>query len=374
MLPALPMFRKNRPESIMLFTRFRSRTHRALRSWWISLYGAVLITGCQAVPLDQYYDAHAPVRIDGMKLTAEGSLKIDIAATESVIAQLLRAEGADSRSEWVATLKVSAEAPASWIDSDATATPGTRYYSVAIGTGNGTWTNREEWAVFVRARKAGERYLVSVPVELGAGNRLQGPLGEQLASGLHAGTSSEDADRVEILDAEGRWQHFHLVRHGEQAVWWDFASDAPAGATIAPGVAFWIERGNGVPQRSKHAILFGKTLTGTDEIRFKVDTIEGTPFGIPVSRPLHHHNTEAQSQYSTAPNQLGFAELGSGGKTSDHRRKDEVGDQIWVWHDNEWQGYYWLMDHVGPKWDGRWWDNRTRDFADFALDPGEGYY
>ncbi len=72
--------------------------------------------------------------------------------------------------------------------------------------------------------------------------------------------------------------------------------------------------------------------------------------------------------------QLGFAEYGSGGTTKTWSEPENNGDKIWIWEDDEWKGYYWLMDHVGDKWDGRWWDSSKNDFADFALEPGRAYY
>ena len=96
--------------------------------------------------------------------------------------------------------------------------------------------------------------------------------------------------------------------------------------------------------------------------------------GPPSHRAVRHRNTEAQAQYSTPSNQLGFASGGSGGTTRGIRRPQDCGDQIWVWENNEWQTYYWLMGHLGPQWDGKWWDIRKNDFANFELVPGRAYY
>jgi len=358
---------------IMHVDNHRSRIRNALCICLLTM--ALVESGCQAVPLGEYFDAHTPVGITGTQVTGDGDVTITIAAGEPTSAILLRAEGPDAPKRTVATLKVSQESPAIWVDQGVAESPGTRYYSIAVETGNGTWTNREEWAVFVQPRKAGERYLVSLPVDLGSGSSLHGELGRQLGHGLHAGKiGGEGADHIKVMTAEGKWKHYHLIAGPDYRAWWDLESQTLAKAIIMPGVAFWIERGDGVPQSMQHGIFCGRTLPGTSPVLFKAEATEGTPFGITTSRPLLHRNTEAEAKYSTPANQLGFAALGSGGKTSDHRKKDEGGDQIWVWRNNEWQGYYWLMNHVGPKWDGRWWDNKTRDFADFALEPGVGYY
>lgn len=331
-------------------------------------------TGCRAVPLESYYDARQPAAIEHLAVDDDGVVTIRVRSDETVTARLLRADGPQGERREAATLKSESGRPTEWTDPEKVSAPGIRYYSVGVKTGGGTWVHDREWAVVVQERKAGRRYLVSVPVDLGDQNTLHGELGRQLGRGLRAGTmAGEGADHIEILDADGTWKHYHWIEGPDYKAWWDLESTTLAKAVIEPGAAFWIECDEG-EGRKGHGVFYGRTLSGDLPVRFKANETEGTPFGITVSRPLYHRNTETSRKYSTLPNQLGFAVLGSGGKTSDHRKKDESGDQIWVWRNNEWQGYYWLMDHVGPAWNGRWWDNRTRDFADFALEPGMGYY
>ena len=78
---------------------------------------------------------------------------------------------------------------------------------------------------------------------------------------------------------------------------------------------------------------------------------------------------------ATAQGQLGFVAAGAtGGKTDDVNRPDERGDHIWVWKNNTWYQDCWLVGQLGASWDDRWWDTGTRDFADFDLEIGQGYY
>ena len=51
-----------------------------------------------------------------------------------------------------------------------------------------------------------------------------------------------------------------------------------------------------------------------------------------------------------------------------------LGDQIWVWEDDHWERFHWLVDGFGAEWNGRWWDDRTRTFSDITLEAGKGYY
>ena len=73
---------------------------------------------------------------------------------------------------------------------------------------------------------------------------------------------------------------------------------------------------------------------------------------------------------------LGFAEAGAKSATTGRstRPESEKGDQIWVWQNNGWSKFYWLIGSIGPAWDGRWWDDRIGGFGVFYLSPGEGYY
>ena len=44
-----------------------------------------------------------------------------------------------------------------------------------------------------------------------------------------------------------------------------------------------------------------------------------------------------------------------------------------VWENNTYKDMYWLMGSVSGDHNGRWWNSRTRKFADFSFEPGKAY-
>ncbi|MCE9613419.1 MAG: hypothetical protein K8T26_04030 [Lentisphaerae bacterium] len=345
----------------------------------ISVVGVVgvslLLGACQIESLREDFAREAPVRVAELDPSGAGDLALTLAFREPVVAQVMLSTDPDAEPRPVARVTGERGGRSTWIDAGALAKPGVRYYRLRVDVGGESWQGAEEWAVFVQVREPGQRYLVSVPVELGADGRLNGPLGQQVACGLHPGATTNDADSLQYLDAKGGWQMAYLLAGAEGVPqWWDAQAGAACEAAIEPGRAFWITRGQGAGHRTTHGLFWGRTITKPYTVAFRGDDGRATPFGLPWSRPLAHRRAVVGAVKTPIADPLGFGPVGSGGRTSDTRRRDECGDQIWVWQDNEWRGYYWLMAHVGPAWDGRWWDNRSRDFADFALEPGVGYY
>jgi len=79
---------------------------------------------------------------------------------------------------------------------------------------------------------------------------------------------------------------------------------------------------------------------------------------------------------STQANQLGLEPNAYGGLTGDpaeesSRPHSDFGDQIWVWENNTFKDYYWLMTGANA---GRWWNYRTGTYATFTLEPGRAYF
>lgn len=171
------------------------------------------------------------------------------------------------------------------------------------------------------------------------------------------------------------WKEFYLtINAAGRALWWDEAAGAEADFAIEPGTGFWVERKSGPATLGVNAQRAGTCYKTPPPVLMTISSSGWNVVGPPSHRAVHHGNTEAQTQYSTPANQIGFATGGSAGSTKDIRPPPDSGDQIWVWEDNEWKTYYWLMGHLGPQWDGKWWDIRNNDFADFALVPGRAYY
>ena len=339
---------------------------------------AVLVLGSSRVfPLSSVQMHYAPVRLTGMELAGDGDLRLRIEVDEPMDTWVYAADTADApEGRPIGKLPATVSGSLLWRDEGAVDKVSTRYYWLLTQGYEDPRPGREEWVLFVQPRDPGQKYLLSVPVDLGDANRLDMQLGDQLACGLHAGASTNTADRLRIMDVAGQWRSYYLLKDEQGGVrWWDPVRDARAHVAIAPGEAFWLERLAGDSAVPGRGVFFGRTWPRhTVGTVFRAGRNVVTPFGVPFSRPLLHRNTETAGRHTTPPNQLGFARVGSGGSTSDHRRSDELGDQIWVWHNNEWAARYWLMDHLGTDWDGRWWNDRTRDFGDFALEPGWGYY
>ncbi|MCX7590856.1 MAG: hypothetical protein N2255_04425, partial [Kiritimatiellae bacterium] len=276
----------------------------------------------------------------------------------------------------VATLAAGSKDILSWRDENVVPIYKRRYYRLTVSLGGATWTNSEEWAFYTQERKSGQRYLICVPVKYGRPeeSNLSSSLGQQLARGLYAGRSSSDGDRIQFIDGEGRWQEYVLVTNtlSGGVYWYDEITGKVADVPIWPGMALWVVRGtNRAPQSL--AVFAGRSWSCEDLIPYAFTTNHGgwTMFGWPLAREGRHRSDDP------TPNQLGFYAVGRGGKTSDPRRPQELGDQIWVWEENTWKRFYWLMDGIGPGFDGRWWDDfklTSPRFADITLEPGRAYY
>ena len=268
-----------------------------------------------------------------------------------------------------------------WTDPDGAAAEGSRYYSVAVTLAGSGYTNTEEWAAHVQARRANEQFLITVPADCGsaAANNLNSTLGQQLATGLHAGETAADADRLRRWDDSGNWAEYYLFTNGQGGCYWstDLGGATTANLQVACGTAFWVIRGSNTAARPT-SVFTGRSFTTQtlSDITFKTNGGGWTMFGWTLPQPGYHRNLGA----STPADQLGFATLGTGGKSSDRiGHPAEVGDQIWVWETNTWTRWYWLMGNLGTSYDGRWWDDNYTGtgvwhFANFALQVGKAYY
>ena len=258
-----------------------------------------------------------------------------------------------------------------WTDTNAVQETTERYYGVAVDFGGRRYTNAIEWAMHVQDRRDGYRYLASVPVDLGVSNNLDSQLGAQLARGLFAGASDADSDYLSFRTSTNTWKDYHLVTNAQgDRVWWDFDQAATADLAIAVGTGFWVVRQGTGPRPRTNTVLVGRSFTNAGALSFSTNYGGWNVFGWPFGKRGGQENDGAL----TATNQLGFAAVATGGRTRDEGRPGERGDQIWRWEDNHWKPYYWLLGNVGAQWDGRWWDSSTREFAEFELKPGVGYY
>lgn len=289
--------------------------------------------------------------------------------------RILARDVADGEERVVTTGSVSRAGVSSWVDKGVLDAPGQRFYAVDVTIPKSPKGRSFDWGLYVHERTADASHLVSFPLDVTEMTRLQGPFGKQLMYGLAAGTSTNDADRVAVMNADGEWVSAYLVKAADgEAQWRDADLKTPSSLEMQAGRAFWIHRKSGDPYMTSKGIFAGPLPTQPVAVHFTSAARGITPFGVYGPEPKRHSNTEKAVRYSTAANQLGFATLGSGGSTADIRRDGELGDQIWVWGGDGWAKRYWLMGHLGDKWDGKWWDPQANDFADFSLEPGVGYY
>ncbi len=262
-------------------------------------------------------------------------------------------------------------------DAGALKNTGHRFYSIGVTLAHVPKGSSDEWGLYVQARTPGQRYLVSMPLDPGVNPSLQGPMGQQLMYGLGAGSTTNDADELRFMTAPGVWQSAYLFKGDDGRMQWRAADRVTASTlSVQPGHAFWVVRRSAPPHVTRRGIFVGPLLTAplVRPVPFRLAGDGITPFGLARHTPLVHRNTEVAEKHSTPSNQLGFFTKGSAGATADLRRANERGDQIWVWHNNEWSVRYWLMGHLGENWDGKWWDPQKNDFAHFSLDPAVGYY
>jgi hypothetical protein len=87
-----------------------------------------------------------------------------------------------------------------------------------------------------------------------------------------------------------------------------------------------------------------------------------------LPEPRSHSSGDASTD------QLGFYSAGGTGGRVSTTNETLLGDELWVWKDNTWQGFYSLLGNIGAPWDGRWWDNNRRRYADITLEPGMAFY
>ena len=262
-------------------------------------------------------------------------------------------------------------------DVDAVNVYSSRWYSVMVSRGGVAYTNTEEWAMYVQSRQPNKEYLVCVPVDCSGTNvnNLNTLLGQQLGRGLYASNTNTSGDRLRYLKDDGSWAEYYLATNADNtAFWWDSVTKTAADVNVTAGMAFWLVSGENPGSFRSNAVFAGKSFTTNNVVPFTVRTNRWNMFGWPLPRPKSLVNTEATGMYTTPSNQLGFEMFANAGTTAEPTMTNSVGDQIWVWRNNTWVNWCWLVGHLGTNWDGRWWDENTSTFASFRFEPGMGYY
>jgi hypothetical protein len=273
-----------------------------------------------------------------------------------------------------------------WIDSNAVNTYSSRFYNVAVTFGGVTFTNTETntMAMFVQPRAQNQRYLVCLPIDYGSASlaNLNSTGGQQIGRGLYANPDTNLADYIEYRNTNtGGYVYYRWTTNSSGTPYWwpdGGAAGATADVQITAGKAFWVVRGANSGTFRTNAVFSGKPYTTQAMSNFYFVTNNGgyTMFGWALASNKWCRNTESGGRYSTPSNQLGFEIPGLGGTSSDTKQTNKLGDQIWVWKNNTWK-FYWLMDNhlaSGTNWNHKWWDDNSGNFANFALEPGMGYF
>ncbi len=266
-----------------------------------------------------------------------------------------------------------------WVDANAVNLYRARYYHLAVSLGRDSYTNTEEWAMYVQPRAITNSYLVSVPVDVSsnAANNLNDRLGRQLMRGLRAGPADplyRQGDRLVFLTGAKALKPYYLVTNDSGAAWWyDDSVNAPADVQVTPGMGFWVVRG-AQPAARGNMIFGGRSYLDGTVVAQSVTLNAGgwNILGWPLATPRRQVNAGA----ATPPFALGFEADASGG--TGYGQSTPVmqrGDVLFVWENNEWSRHiYWLMKNVGTAWNNKWWDKFENDYADIVLEPGRAYY
>jgi len=257
-----------------------------------------------------------------------------------------------------------------WTDTSAVDLYASRFYNMGVTLGGESYTNTEEWAVFVQDRLPTNRYLICVPVNFAnaSSNNFNSQLGEQLARGLYAGFTTGDV--VRLWDDSKAWINCLLTTNAQGDVQW-WTNGVAMDLEVSPGRAMWVERSSSSAPRA-NTVFAGRTFSGAEVTSqsFTTDNGRWNLFGWPLPIARTHDS-------GGAGNQLGFADIGTGGIPY-HPDNTNHGDEIWMQHGNGFRFYQLLDNHAagGEDLDRRWWGNGTGGggLADFSLEPGRGYY
>ena len=283
----------------------------------------------------------------------------------------------------VATLAEVTSGTNTWVETNAVTLSAQRYYTIRSSVGGTDGTGTVEWAMYAQPRIDAKLYLVSVPVDLGAGNNLNGTLGDQLARGLHGGNSGGSQallDMIYIRTTNNVWKEYYLVTNGTgEALWWDYDIGElgdEADLAVTPGMGFLVKRRSGTPRDRTNCVFVGKSHTSAQALHFTTNNASDgwafTLFGWPFATPKHHQNL---GPGTTPANQLGFSAQGYGGTSGlFNKPHEQQGDQIWVWEGNTFEHKFWLADGISADVNGRWIDPETGQIADFSLVPGRAYW
>lgn len=218
--------------------------------------------------------------------------------------------------------------------------PATRFYEVVEVNGVNETTNPAIYAAYARTMSTGAWYKLSMPVDLGPNNTLNGALGDQVKAGL--GSAPLNEDRLYYLETNGDWQVLKLFASG---TWSNTVTGLPASNAIPPAASFWLKRQlAGTPTNVVYA---GPIRTNAAPYTFRDNAwhMIAWPFAKPKAE-------------GTAVTGWGLPAAGAHGGTNSLSGDNLVKDAELLWL------------HT----DGRWRMADGSSASDVELQAGEGYY
>jgi hypothetical protein len=321
-------------------------------------------------------DAESIMDIVCMSEQGEADIRLGLRLAPERSYTLLASDTWDGPATPVANLEVDEEGVTFWTDTGAADAVTTRFYRLKAARLDAAHTNADAWAMFAQPREPNGRYLFTVPVDLGTNNTLNGELGRLLTRGLHASGATNDTDMLYCRLEDNTWKEFYLQTNASgRAVWWDYDVNRESDFAVEPGRALWLLRGSTPVESAPSTLFLGRCFRSVPAVQITtnnaVDGWAWTMIGWNLPGIKQHRNLGAGA---TPKNQLGFAQGGYGGQTFSSRKPhNQQGDQIWVWDGKTYSDVYWLMGGLGEAYDGRWWNERTRTYAEIKFEPGKAY-
>jgi hypothetical protein len=174
-------------------------------------------------------------------------------------------------------------------------------------------------------------------------------MGTQLTGAL----SELNADRIwKWIPDTSKYRIAWLVSGGPyDGRWWDSETDTFSTMTLDADDGFWIQNRHG----TQKVTFCGKVSDTPDRV-------------IPLRKGMQHIGSAYPVEVLLTDSDL--KEDGAMGAINELNA-----DRIWEW-DPSTEEYIiaWLIDGIGPPYDGKWWDSSTGSETTIKLRPGVGYW
>lgn len=149
----------------------------------------------------------------------------------------------------LATFNTGPRGTNTFLDTNGVPVGGRKFYQFMSMSGDGSVsaTNWMTYVVYSQSRQTtGIYYWVTVPVDYGTNNRLDGLLGRHLARGLYGDSDDTVADSIQLPDDSGVFHEYYLNGSGS---WVDKITDNAATQSLVIGQAVLVARRSGAANR-----------------------------------------------------------------------------------------------------------------------------